>query len=191
MRLFLIRHGQTTANLDGIFGGQSDVMLTPQGRQQALAIRPILSKIPFDKVYSSNLTRAVDTQKLALPDRVAVQTPLLREIDEGDLVGVDFHDAIARYGDAFLSTRDYTPFHGETAEMVCNRIRSFLSELEKDPCENVAAFAHNGIMYCMMRIVLRADCDCYAMESSNCAIHVFNFDGKKWSLLAWNYMGSI
>jgi len=191
MRLFLVRHGQTTANLDRIFAGQTDVMLTPQGRQEALAIRPILSGISFDKVYTSVLTRAIETQKLALPDAISVQTPHLLEFDEGDLVGVGFDEAKALYGDEFFKTRDYTPFHGENTEIVCQRLGLFLSELEKDPCENVIAFAHNGIMKCMMRLVLGADCDCSAMKSPNCSIHVFGFDGKKWSLLAWNYMGSI
>lgn len=191
MNLFLVRHGQTTANLAKIFAGNTDVMLTPQGRQEALAIRPILSGIPFDKVYTSNLTRAMETQKLALPDLVSVQTPLLQEIDEGELVGVSIPEAIELYGDEFLKARDYTRFHGENAEMVCQRLRRFLSELEKNPCENVAAFAHVGVMNCMMRIVLGAQCDSTAMASPNCAIHVFHFDGSKWSLLAWNYMRSI
>jgi len=191
MNLYFIRHGQTTANLAKIFAGNTDVMLTPQGREEALSIRPILSEIPFDKVYTSNLTRAMETQKLALPDYASVQTPLLQEIDEGELVGISIPEAVARYGDDFLRTRDYTRFHGENAEMVCQRLRKFLSELEKDPCENVAAFAHVGIMNCMMRIVLGTECNSTAMPSPNCAIHVFHFDGKNWSLLAWNYMRKI
>ena len=80
MKLFLIRHGQSTANLVKTYAGQTDAPLTEQGRLEAEQIRPILGKFSFDRVYSSDLTRAIDTQRIALPDAVAETTPLLREI---------------------------------------------------------------------------------------------------------------
>ena len=87
MKLFLVRHGQTTANVDKIYAGQTDVMLTEAGREQAMAIRPILENFQFDKVYTSDLTRAMDTQALALPFEDPIRTPLLREIDVGGATG--------------------------------------------------------------------------------------------------------
>ena len=191
MRLFMVRHGQTTANVERIFVGQADVMLTDQGRQEALAIRPILENFSFDKVYTSDLTRAIETQQLALPNAVSTPTPLLREFDEGDLFGIKFEDAFALYGREFISARDYRPFHGETADMACGRLKQFLSMLEKDPCENVIAFSHNGMMACMLRLVMDAPVDLGSMKSPNCSIQVFDFDGKRWRLLAWNYMGKL
>lgn len=191
MRLFMVRHGQTTSNLNQVFAGQANAMLTELGRQQALAIRPILADFYFDKVYTSDLTRAIETQKLALPGAVSTPTPLIRELDEGDLIGMGFDEAKAIYGDGFWSSRDYTPFHGESAEMACARLRQFLSMLEEDPCDNVIAFCHDGMMTCMMRLVLGVACDSQALESRNCSIQVFDFDGKRWRLVAWNYMGKL
>lgn len=191
MKLFLVRHGQTTANLDRIYSGQTDVKLTEQGKHEALSIRPILAAFSFDKVYSSDLSRAVDTQLLALPGAVAVQTPLLREYDVGDLIGKPLPSAQPGNGDATHPLGDYTPYGGENAEMVCHRLRRFLSQLEDDPCETAVAFVHNGVMNCMLRLVLNADIDHTAVHSTNCAINVFDYDGKKWRLLAWNYMGKL
>ena len=78
MKLFLVRHGQTTANQQKIYAGQTDVLLTEQGRQEAESIRPILEKFTFDRVYSSDLTRARRTAE-ALPFTllVYVQTAVL------------------------------------------------------------------------------------------------------------------
>jgi hypothetical protein len=42
-----------------------------------------------------------------------------------------------------------------------------------------------------MRVILNADISGSVIRSGNCAIHVFEFDGKLWRLLAWNYMGRI
>lgn len=186
MKLFLIRHGQTTTNVSKIHTGQADVPLTEQGCREAEQIRPILAEIPFDRVYSSDLSRAVNTQKLALPDVQAELTPLLREFDVGSLAGVPFLQVKPNGG-----LRGYAAYGGESTEMVCDRIRKFLKMLEADPCENVAAFVHNGIMNCMLRVVLQSDFVGGAVKSNNCAINVFEFDGTRWRLLAWNYMGKV
>jgi len=191
LKLFLIRHGQTTANLAKIYSGHQDVKLTDKGRSEAEGIRPILSNFKFDKVYSSDLCRAVETQKLALPGYEAIQTPLLREYDMGSLVGLGFQAAIEKYGKEFTLTRDYTPFGGENSKMVCERLRKFTDMLEAGPCDHVAAVAHNGIMSCMLENVIGAEYDRTAVKSYNCAIHVYEHDGIKWRLLAWNYMGRL
>lgn len=191
MKLFLVRHGQTVANRDQFYSGQSDIPLTEQGRQEAEAIRPILAPFTFDRVYCSDLSRAMNTQRLALPDAVAETTPLLREFDVGSLTGKGFAEVRAMQDNTFRSRLDFTGFGGENIDMVCDRVRAFLSQLEADPCENVIAFAHNGVLGCALRTVLNADIDSTAAFSRNCAIHVFEYDGTKWRLLAWNYMGKL
>ena len=187
MKLFLIRHGQTVTNLEKRWTGQSDVALTEQGRWEAEQIRPILAGISFDRVYSSDLSRAVDTQKLALPGALAEQTPLLREFDVGTLTGLPYDQVPPPQN----GKRNYADYGGESNEEVCDRIRKFLKILEADPCKNVAAFVHNGIMNCMLRVVLQSDFVGGAVKSNNCAINVFEFDGTRWRLIAWNYMGKL
>ena len=188
MKLFLIRHGQSEANLSFCYAGQSDSKLTELGRQQAMAVRPILKDISFDCVYSSDLSRAMDTQKLALPDYNAETTPLLREFAVGSLAGKPFIKLESDPALVSVRKRDYTPFGGENADMVYDRLRQFLSGLEQNPCENVAAFVHNGIMLTMLRVAIGTDFDYGATRSGNCAVHIFDYDGKTWRLLAWNYM---
>ena len=185
MRLFLIRHGQTVTNLEKRWTGQSDVALTEQGCREAEQIRPVLEKFTFDKVFSSDLSRAVITQQLALPGYTAEQTKLLREFDVGTLVGKWFDEIPA------TERKPYDSYGGESNADVCNRVREFLKGLEGKPWENVAAFAHNGILSSALRVVLNADFSGAAVGSSNCAIHVFEYDGNRWKLLAWNYMGII
>jgi len=191
MRLYLVRHGESVANEMKVYAGQTDVALTENGRRQARQIQPVLGQINFDKVYSSDLSRAAETQRLAIPGVEGERTPLLREYTVGTLEGMGFSEVRERYGTAVSRTRDYTPYGGENPEMVCDRLREFLSGLETQNWENVAAFAHNGIMIAMMEIVLGSGFDRSAVKSGNCAIHVFEYDGTKWRLLAWNYMHTV
>jgi broad specificity phosphatase PhoE len=192
MLLFLVRHGQSSANLNGVYSGQTDAPLTELGRQQAMAIRPILEKIPFDRVYSSDLSRAADTQMLALPGYTGERLALIREIDVGSLSGKCIRDIKQELGEEGkrLPLIGYAEFGGESTEELYNRARRFLKLLEDDPCENVAAFAHGGFLSAVLRVVLGAE-NRTAAISQNCAIHIFEFNGERWCLRAWNYMSEV
>ena len=196
MRLYMIRHGQTVANAQKIYyTDEPNAELTDKGRDQARAIAPIMARIPFDVVYSSDYIRAIETQRLAMPGVEGIRTPLLREIYPGTVLGGKPHTYVREHPEIFgdwtpaKDQRGYKPVGGEDMDDVNVRLREFLSILEKDPKDNVAAFVHNGILGCMLRLVLGAtDFKRNAVASSNCAIHVFEYDGTMWKLLAWNYM---
>lgn len=188
MRLFMIRHGQTENNVRNVFTGQDDIFLTEEGRKQAMALRPILEKITFDRVYSSDLTRAMQTQQLAMPGVSAQATPLLREIHVGSLAGAHVSEVRKLCADA---PGHYRPFGGEDPEDVKARVRTFLRELEEDPCDYAAAFCHGGILRNTLNCVLNLDVNVTNLLNPNCNIVVFDYNGKNWRLLAWNYGGTL
>ena len=187
MRLYFVRHGESQANIDRVYAGHVNTPLTDNGCRQAQQIRPILEKIPFDRVYTSDLQRAWDTQKNAIPEAQAIPTQLLREFNVGDLAGQSF----VWHKDKIAMDRDYSPYGGETVEAVCDRLGQFLDALQKDPCENVAAFTHHGIVVCMLRRIFGDAFDSSLLHSFNCSIHVFEFTDGKWRLLAFNYMNPL
>ena len=191
MKVYFVRHGQSQANLDKNFAGQTDAKLTELGKTQAEAIRPILTDISFDKVYSSDLSRAHDTQKIALPGYAAETTKLLREIDVGSLAGKSIPEFAAVYGGVSptAKTGDYTPYGGENRKMLDARVGDFLKMLEQQPYENVAVFAHRGLLMGVVRYILGVpELPNSAILCDNCAINVVEFDGKTWRILALNYM---
>jgi len=62
--IYLVRHGQAQCNLDRIITGQTESPLTDVGRDEAQKLKEKLGSIHFDKVVSSNLSRAVETAKV-------------------------------------------------------------------------------------------------------------------------------
>ena len=63
-RILIIRHGESTANLEKFFAGQSNIGLTTLGIKQAEAAAEAMKDVHIDKVFSSTLDRAYYT---ALP----------------------------------------------------------------------------------------------------------------------------
>lgn len=190
MRVFLVRHGQSEANLTRHYAGQSDVKLTDLGLQQAAAIRPVLKDISFDRVFSSDLSRAVDTQKQVLPGYTAEQTPLLREISVGNLAGKSIVEFWASHGSdsQTVKYRDYTPYGGENMQMLDARVRRFMDTLESLSCENVAVFAHRGVLISFLRNILDSKAfNIDIIQCDNCAVFVLEYNGNNWRILALNY----
>ena len=66
--LVLVRHGESQSNRDGRFAGWRDVALTDLGRSQASAAGLELGRagLCFDAVYTSMLSRAIETADLLL-----------------------------------------------------------------------------------------------------------------------------
>lgn len=85
--LWLIRHGETTWNLERRIQGQSDSPLSELGRRQARALGARLATTTFDRVLASDLGRAVETVGLTFPGRVPELEPRLRERAAGRLEG--------------------------------------------------------------------------------------------------------
>lgn len=185
MKVFFVRHGQTTANLTKVYSGQHDFLLTDLGKEQAMAIRPYMESIRFDKVFSSDLTRVIQTQQLALPDaQVALRSPLIREIDAGSITGTPIGSAntINEAGE-----KDYSPYGGESFTQVCARLKKFLEEnVEPYDYENVAVFAHHGILIAMLSLAVGHLVNTADVLAKNCGIAIFDYVDGGWRLLSWN-----
>src|SRR6516164_7291912 len=93
--LFLVRHGQTTYNVEGRLPGQMEgVALTDEGRRQAYRAAVALSGVPLSAVVSSPLERALDTAKaIAKGDALEIHLePDLMDTDVGRWTGLKIDD---------------------------------------------------------------------------------------------------
>lgn len=189
MILYMIRHGQSTANPELRHAGWAPVPLTEKGIQDARMAASLLEGIHFDRVYSSDLLRSTQTQQIALPNATSIETPLLREINSGCLLGKTREECASLYGEVYyshLSLQNFSSYGGEDYPMQLERIRQFIVQLEENPGEHIAAFTHEGSIRCMLDLVLgdrhiRKD---YPLH--NGSVSVFEFKNGRWSLVFWN-----
>ena len=106
-KLVLIRHGESTWNLENRFTGWTDVALTPLGVQQARQAGQLLKAegFDFDIAYTSVLKRALWTLWHALDEMDRSWLPIvndwrLNERHYGALQGLNKSETAAKYGDA-------------------------------------------------------------------------------------------
>ena len=95
--LYLVRHGETEANVTNTLQGQSDVLLNETGLRQAQLIGKRLREKPFDEIWSSDLSRAAVTAQEIAGTREVKYSTLLREWDLGEWVGLSWSDIAEKY----------------------------------------------------------------------------------------------
>lgn len=105
-KLVLIRHGESTWNLENRFTGWTDVELTPTGVAQAQEAGRLLKAegYDFDVAYTSVLKRAIHTLWHVLDGMDRTWLPVvknwrLNERHYGALQGLNKADMAAKYGD--------------------------------------------------------------------------------------------
>lgn len=113
----LIRHGETTANAEGIIAGVTEVPLTALGCDQARALADLDWPAPI-AVHASPMARAKRTAELAFPGREIQLHPGLRERDWGVFEGRPL---------AQLPRRDDTPEQGESWRDMLLRVEAAIS----------------------------------------------------------------
>lgn len=172
MRLFLVRHGQTEANLRGVFCGLTDVPLTPLGVEQAGNVAGWLAEVEFAHAASSQLLRARHTADIVLAghslnaevDNKSVDNKSvddqLNEMNFGEWEMRHHHDLQHEDPDAWAAWvadwQQASPTGGESFPQFSTRIESVVQSLlsTKDSEKNQLVVAHQGVLSLMLARLL-------------------------------------
>lgn len=147
VRLILVRHGETAANIEGRMQGRGNDPLTERGRQQATAVAARLSRefAPIDAIYTSPLIRARTTAE-TIGAQVGI-TPRLRdglqEMHLGELDGVSASDLAG----AMPKDIDTAYPGGETIRGFVERIMGTLYGIvAAHPGKTIVVVTHGGVI---------------------------------------------
>jgi broad specificity phosphatase PhoE len=166
VELTLVRHGQSTANRDGMMQGQFDAPLSELGRRQASQLGAWFAgrAMQWDAVYCSPLSRARDTAMI-ITERLGRAGPVedadLREVHAGAMQGKTLPllkvDHASFYARPLEGLGDYSEFGGESYEAVQVRARRFLAlliERHRSAADRVLVVSHGGFMFHMTKILI-------------------------------------
>jgi len=184
-QVLLIRHGQSEGNAEGRFGGHTATPLSLRGRKQAAATATTLAAESLTAIYSSDLSRALETAApLAELTGLTVNcTEAFRERSVGVMEGLTFEDAAAQHSEQYaaLLRRDFEHVlkGGESYRQLLDRAWRKLDEVVSEhKGGKIAVFSHTGTI-CILALHLMGGLDAPELKpvwiaSSNCGISRFD-----------------
>lgn len=155
LTLTLIRHGKTEMNQPGIYYGHMDFPMDEEGVLQIQALSKRLSGEP-EAVYSSDLSRCIQTSRLLWPDHQPVAMPALREISFGKWEGLHYTQAQRLFPEGWQRfCQGGAPDGGEDADTFYNRVTGGLEEiLKRHTSGQIAIVSHHGCIRVMLAHLL-------------------------------------
>jgi probable phosphoglycerate mutase len=173
--LTLVRHGETSANVDGIWHGSLDTALTERGRAQAERVATHLAATRADAsaLYASPLSRARDTAapiaaRLGLAPRTAED---LREYDLGAWEGLSYATLVRehRLFERMQGEPDWQPGGGESARQVAERLGGRLRTIaDAHPGERVVVVTHGGALTLALGLLIDREPSAWRRVMHNC-----------------------
>lgn len=193
-QLYIIRHGQTDYNLQGIVQGSGvDSSLNHTGRKQAAAFYEAYHHLPFQRIYTSALKRTHETVQPFMRHNIPhTQLGGLNEINWGRHEGMQpTPDEKAYYYSVISSWRsgavDRAVDQGESPVAVQQRQAVALEKILADP-EELALICMHGramrIFLCLMLDIPLKEMDTF--EHTNLCLYVLEHNSNTFKLKVRN-----
>ncbi|MEO8164937.1 MAG: histidine phosphatase family protein [Betaproteobacteria bacterium] len=191
--LVLVRHGETSWNVEGRIQGHTDIELNSLGRAQAEAVGKRLARERFDAVYSSDLLRAYRTAYPAVtdPDRTIIKDAALRERHLGVLQGLTGAQAMAEQPVAWDAFKSRDPDRvlpgGESLEEFSRRVAGFVERmLGHHPGRRILVVTHGGVLDAAYRHALGMPLAATRnFPIYNASLNVLGHDARGWRIESW------
>jgi 2,3-bisphosphoglycerate-dependent phosphoglycerate mutase len=189
----LARHGETNWNIERRFQGQFDIALNARGRAQARAIARELTNAHFDRVYSSDLRRAMNTAAPIAEARGlrVLATQRLREKDDGVWQGHTHAEVQAKYADDYQHylnrEPDFAAPEGETLAEFSRRVRLVLTDIARESAGlTVLVVAHAGVLDIAWRLATgKGLAEKREHPVLNATPNWIAYEDGNWSLVDW------
>lgn len=183
MKLWMVRHGETQANVAGLYSGHAPTPLTEKGIVQAQTLGTLLAHVPFDHVMCSELERTHHTARLLLAGR-PLQPEVSSRLNEmffGDWEMRHHRDLVtedkANYAAWCADWQNAIPTNGEGFQAFSQRINEFISQLPTLDYQNLLLVSHQGVLSLLIAQLL-------SMPSA--AMWHFRIDQGAWSMIEFS-----
>lgn len=153
MNIYLIRHGESTANEKKQYSGKLDVLLSDNGKQELKKISKELSHLNGLPVYTSTLIRTKQTTEILFPNsEIQDQLEFMKEIDFGNFEGKTYDELKSNpeYLQFLSNMMEYEPQNGEGYKAFSTRVIEGFSTHIKTLEEDSIYVTHGGVIRMIM-----------------------------------------
>jgi probable phosphoglycerate mutase len=186
MNIYLVRHGQTSGDIENRYGGDYDDHLTSLGQQQSREAAEKLAKLNLEIIYASPKVRARETAQI-IKETVGQNIPLsivpdFRERNRyGVITGLTKEEAASQFPAEVKKLEDEhsTLTSGEDYENFGKRIQEALKNIATGKYSDVAVVTHGGPIRYIFREILKEG----EIEIGDCAYAKLSNDNGTYVLL--------
>ncbi|MFV0243144.1 MAG: histidine phosphatase family protein [Lacrimispora sphenoides] len=183
MKIYLIRHGQTDWNIQGKIQGSHDIPLNETGRRQAELLAKGMDSRPVLRIFSSTLTRAMETaEKIRSRQKVEIcSMPQLIEVEFGKWEGMTWDEIMEAYPEEYkrwaLCPDEASPPGGENQDQVLNRCVWAVKEILRitGGREDVAIVSHGATIAYLVSYMMQNHPEVESIIVENASITTVNY----------------
>ncbi len=155
MELWLVRHGDTITEADGLYTPRNG--LTPLGIEQACSVAKVLHEVEFDVCYSSALRRAVQTAEI-YAEPIGVDFEPIAELNEIEVGNIK--DAPVEFKHQVINHHiklDFAHLGGENGGQFSRRIAGgfqiLMNDADAKGVKRALAFLHGGTIAAILDLM--------------------------------------
>ncbi len=189
-KVYVVRHGQTAWNLEEVFRGRMDIPLDETGKKEVHLAGEAIKDETLHAIYSSPLSRSMETaENIAKFQNIEV-TPLdaIIDISYGEWEGVGLVEVKKKYPDLYdlwLKAPHKVTFpNGESLEAVRVRTMGAIENLlEKHTNENIALVAHrvpNKVICCSLIGIDMSNF--WRIQQDTASTNLFKYKDGQWTI---------
>lgn len=190
MKIYIIRHGQTTGDVENKYGGAYDDDLTNKGKVQTQELANKLNDFGIQVLFCSPLKRAQQTAEI-LKARLGCEVITIEDLKErnknGILTGMTKNEAKIKYPEIVEKLKDYrSQIEGaESQHDFAERIKKAFTEITTDEKYSTIGMVTHGMPFWVIfgdilndnRIVKIADCAYAVLDKKGENFSIEKVDG--------------
>lgn len=193
----MMRHGEAENNVKHILAGRElEYHLTERGREQVASTAEGLKSVPIEAIYTSPITRTVETAKI-VSETIGIDYTIddrLIETDMGSIVGMSYNEALEKFGNIFLRFYHDDPMlrnlHVERFSSIRSRINNILDFVaDKHQATNVLLVTHLDPIKAAINRIFNLNPDTlFNMTVKNASLTILRHGSSDYNLIAYNVM---
>lgn len=193
MRLLVIRHGESEADILNVHEGRADFELTDRGHRQAQEMsKYVKENYRVKRIYCSTLKRAAQTAKHLATETNSSLYPeeMLMEFNNGLLAGLDRQTVNEKYPPVSVPVHS-SVYEQESVLMFRYRADFMLSKIlsENDSDSTIAVVTHGGMINQLYRAFFRLPVDAEIFfYTGDTGIHEWLSNGNARSIVRANFV---
>ena len=156
LKIHIIRHGTTDANLLGQYiGCKTDMPLSPEGLSELRLLKENIQYPEIDRLYSSPMMRCRQTAAVLFPDMGLVEVDNLKEYDFGAFEGktaaeLEGDTAFAQWASGKSSAPPDGEDNTEFIKRLCVGLRQVVMDMLENGTDSAGVIMHGGAIMMLL-----------------------------------------